>query len=311
MKKEEKLVNNNNDLQIELNFAPNQGILNINEKFEFDIKKNYKKCLSIIFIVFIFCFSIYIERKGYNVASFIKKIKNNLGIKEQIDKKCYELEPLHLFELRLNNTPIKLCENDIAEQSHICYLNTHNDFFYYKNGVSCMMKNIIIDPSKSSQTNITYKGPVDKKYLGNPIMDKGFFNMYCINQKDFQGYNGIYNSYFKSWNYDYHDKEKDLVELSPGKTIFFLSRNQDSPNIYHGTCELINALSMMVLLNLKPEDIQIIFLESMTIKQDPFYDLYKNIISRGGEPIYIRDLNKKYLISSAVHVPSIGILQLF
>jgi hypothetical protein len=60
---------------------------------------------------------------------------------------------------------------------------------------------------------------------------------------------------------------------------------------------------MMVLLNLKPEDIQIIFLESMTIKQVPFYDLYKNIISRGGEPIYIRDLNKKYLISSAVHVP--------
>ena len=210
---------------------------------------------------------------------------------------------MHLFELRLNNTPIKLCENDISEQSHICYLNTHNDFFYYKNGVSCMMKNIIIDPSKSSQTNITYKGPVDKKYLGNPIMDKGFFNMHCINQKDFQGYNGIYNSYFKSWNYDYHYEEKDLVELSPGKTIFFLSRNQDSPNIYHGTCELINALSMMELLNLKPEDIQIIFLESMTIKQDPFYDLYKNIISRGGEPIYIRDLNKKYLISSAVHVP--------
>ena len=132
MKKEEKLVNNNDDLQIELNFAPNQGILNINKKFEFDIKKNYKKCLSIIFIVFIFCFSIYIERKGYNIASFIKKIKNNLGIKEQIDKKCYELEPLHLFELRLNNTPIKLCENDIDEQSHICYLNTHNDFFIIK-----------------------------------------------------------------------------------------------------------------------------------------------------------------------------------
>ena len=303
MKKEEKLVNNK-DEQIELNFAPNQQNFNINEEIEFDnIKKNYKKCLSIIFIIFIICFSIYIETKGYNITSLIKKIKHNLGIKDQIDKKCYELEPMHLFELRLNNTPVKLCQNDIAEQSHICYLNTNNDFFYHKNGVSCIMKNIIMDPSKSSQTNITYKGPVDSKYGGFPILDKGFFNMHCVNKKEFKGYNGIYNTYFNSWNYDYHNEEKDILELSPGKTIFFLSRNQDSPNIYHGTCELINALSMMELLNLKPEDIQIIFLESMTIKQDPFYDLYKNIISRGGEPIYIRDLTQKYFIPSAVHVP--------
>ena len=60
---------------------------------------------------------------------------------------------------------------------------------------------------------------------------------------------------------------------------------------------------MMKLLNLKPEDIQIIFLESMTINDDPFFDIYKSIISRGGEPIYIRNLNKKFLVSSAVHVP--------
>ena len=50
MKKEEKLVNNK-DEQIELNFAPNQQNFNINEEIEFDIKKNYKKCLSIIFII--------------------------------------------------------------------------------------------------------------------------------------------------------------------------------------------------------------------------------------------------------------------
>ena len=59
----------------------------------------------------------------------------------------------------------------------------------------------------------------------------------------------------------------------------------------------------MKLLNLKPEDIQIIFLESMTINDVLFYDIYKNIISRGGEPIYIRNTNKKFFVSSAVHVP--------
>ena len=60
---------------------------------------------------------------------------------------------------------------------------------------------------------------------------------------------------------------------------------------------------MMYLFNLKPENIQVIFLESLTIKDDPFYDIYKNLISRGGKPIYINDLNHKYHISSAIHVP--------
>ena len=41
----------------------------------------------------------------------------------------------------------------------------------------------------------------------------------------------------------------------------------------------------------------------MALNDDPFYDLYKNLVSRGGEPIYIRNLKKKYHISSAIHVP--------
>ena len=90
----------------------------------------------------------------------------------------------------------------------------------------------------------------------------------------------LYKIYFNSWNYSY-TKVEEIEELAPGKTIFFLSRNQDSPNLFHGSSELINAISLMHLFNLKPEDIQIIFLESMTIKNDPFYDLYKNLVSRG------------------------------
>ena len=58
----------------------------------------------------------------------------------------------------------------------------------------------------------------------------------------------------------------------------------------------------MELFDLNPENIQIIFLESMTLNNDPFYDLYKNIVSRGGDPIYIRNLKKKYQISSAFHI---------
>ena len=99
------------------------------------------------------------------------------------------------------------------------------------------------------------------------------------------------------------DNSEELEELAPGKTIFFISRNQDSPNIFHGGSELINAISIMDLFDLNPENIQIIFLESITLNNDPFYDLYKNIISRGGEPIYIRNLKKKYHISSAFHIP--------
>ena len=46
-----------------------------------------------------------------------------------------------------------------------------------------------------------------------------------------------------------------------------------------------------------------IFLESIDLKIDPLYDIYKELISRGGESIYIKNLKKKYLISSAIQIP--------
>ena len=77
----------------------------------------------------------------------------------------------------------------------------------------------------------------------------------------------------------------------------------DSPNLFHGISDIINTISIIYLFNLKLENIQIIFLESMFLKNDPFYEIYKNIISRGGKPIYIRDLKQKYHINSAIHIP--------
>jgi hypothetical protein len=112
-----------------------------------------------------------------------------------------------------------------------------------------------------------------------------------------------YYRYLESWNYDYDNNHEEMEELAPGKTIFFMSRNQDSPNLFHGGSEFINAICTMYLLNLKPEDIKIIFLESITINNDPYDELYKKVLSRGGEPIHIKNLKKKYHIKSAVHVP--------
>jgi hypothetical protein len=167
------------------------------------------------------------------------------------------------------------------------------------------MENITLDPSKWRDNGYIYKGPVDSATRGCPLLKKGFFNMKCNKfANEIEGYDDIYKNYFQGWNYEYNNTE-DQEELAPGKIIFFISRNQDSPNLYHGGSEFINAISMMYLLDLDPEDIQVVFLESiaLNINDDPFYDLYKNLVSRGGLPIYIKDLKKKYHISSAIQIP--------
>jgi len=41
----------------------------------------------------------------------------------------------------------------------------------------------------------------------------------------------------------------------------------------------------------------------MFLKDDHLYEIYKNVISIWGKPIYIRGLNKKYHITSSIHVP--------
>ena len=68
--------------------------------------------------------------------------------------------------------------------------------------------------------------------------------MNCQNESLLSDFGKMYESYFNGW--DYHSEDKNTYEeLAPGKTIFFISRNQDSPNLYHGGSEFINALSLM------------------------------------------------------------------
>ena len=198
-------------------------------------------------------------------------------------KICVILDPIFMLGERLNTTPI-----------HI----QNNHGMATKNGVICTIKNIVIDPSKWMKQNYN-----DTKNNGAPLLSKGFYNTKCDNVHELNDYSNSYKQYFNGWDYDYKEKMEDVEELAPGKTIFLLSRNANSGNMYHGGCEIVNAVSLMYLLNLKPEDIKIIFLESIDIINDPFYDLYKNLISRGGEPVYVKDLNKKYHISNAILVP--------
>ena len=236
-----------------------------------------------------------------NIKFDLEKYKNDIKENKQEDSpRCDELDPINILSRRLESNPTTICEN--GKSMHICYKND-DSIFVVQNGVICKMENIILDPSKWQDRGFIYKGPVDPSSRGCPLLNKGFFNIKCENKAiKYSGYGYIYNSYFDGWNYDYKEKE-DEKELAPGKTIFFLSRNQDSPNLYHGGSEFVNALSMMYLLNLNPEDIQVVFLDSIALNDDPFYDLYKNLVSRGGEPIYIKNLTKKYHISSAYHVP--------
>ena len=277
-----KLIKGDNILK--LSNWPNNNTMNLEIKTENKPQEQINKQLDVV-------------KENKNKESDKSDKSDNI---QDDDLLCNELDPINIFSGRLKENPLTICKSGISK--HLCYKNS-NHIFVAKNGVICKMENIILDPSKWTDGGFIYKGPVDPSNRGCPILQKGFLNMKCDrNVTEIQEYAKMYKIYFESWNYEYNNNE-DEEELAPGKTIFFLSRNQDSPNLYHGGSEFVNAISLMYLLDIKPEDIQVVFLESIALNDDPFYDLYKNLISRGGEPIYIKNLKKKYHISSAVHIP--------
>ena len=277
-----KLIKRDNILK--LSNWPNNNTMNLEIKTENKPQEQINKQLDVV-------------KENKNKESDKSDKSDNI---QDDDLLCNELDPINIFSGRLKENPLTICKSGISK--HLCYKNS-NHIFVAKNGVICKMENIILDPSKWTDGGFIYKGPVDPSNRGCPILQKGFLNMKCDrNVTEIQEYAKMYKIYFESWNYEYNNNE-DEEELAPGKTIFFLSRNQDSPNLYHGGSEFVNAISLMYLLDIKPEDIQVVFLESIALNDDPFYDLYKNLISRGGEPIYIKNLKKKYHISSAVHIP--------
>ena len=323
---------NESNILIEKNQKANTHIILNNTQTNVKINKSniFKKqsrdkyiIFAIRIIIFIILYSLIIIKFKDNLKrkkrkNIIKKINRNSVYKiDEIYKniesyeikhnkmECNALDPINIFKKRLTSTSTILCSND--DSNHICFKDG-NDLFVARNGASCEFKNVIIDPSKWRADNNIYKGPMDPNNRGCPLLSEGFFNIQCKSGEkyNYSGYDFIYNNYFNGWNYEYknYEKEKEqLEELAPGKTVFLISRNQDSPNLYHGGSEFVNALAIMYLMNLNPKDIQIVFLESILIMDDPFYDLYKELIGRGGEPIHIKNLTKKYLVSKGVHIP--------
>ena len=323
---------NESNILIEKNQKANTHIILNNTQTNVKINKSniFKKqsrdkyiIFAIRIIIFIILYSLIIIKFKDNLKrkkrkNIIKKInRNNVYKIDEIYKniesyeikhnkmECNALDPINIFKKRLTSTSTILCSND--DSNHICFKDG-NDLFVARNGASCEFKNVIIDPSKWRADNNIYKGPMDPNNRGCPLLSEGFFNIQCKSGEkyNYSGYDFIYNNYFNGWNYEYinYEKEKEqLEELAPGKTVFFISRNQDSPNLYHGGSEFVNALAIMYLMKLNPKDIQIVFLESILIMDDPFYDLYKELIGRGGEPIHIKNLTKKYLVSKGVHIP--------
>jgi len=270
--------------------------------------KTIEKILLLILISFLFLLVKNIRsvrRIDNNYANEIKKFQklNDSSFNynnSKINSQCLKYDPINMLDKRLKSEPFIMCQNNYS--FHICYKESEN-LLNIKNGVVCKMENIIIDPSKSRDSGFTYNGPVDDEHNGYPILSNGFFNMKCKDNKTMENYADQYKTYFNSWDYDYKDNMEGEEELAPGKIVFFMSRDQDSPNLFHGTSDLVNAVSIMNIFNINPEDIQIVFLESIIIIDDPLYDLYEKIISRGGKPIYIRNLRKKYHISKAIHIP--------
>ena len=249
-----------------------------------------KDKIIITIITFFFCFFEYI---------YLKKIfKKNIS--------CEKLDPFTIEKKILNSKPIVLCKSESTE--HICFKKNFS-FFAYKNGVTCMMKNFFLNFSNWKEDGYIYNGPVNNKTNGEPLISNGFFKMRCNKKGNISNYNLLYNKYFNSWEYILNNQSKNEIykkqELSSGKVLFILNRNQDSPNLLIGGAGFINAFSLMYLLRIKPENIQVLFLESMKINNDPYYNLFKNIISRGGKPLYARNLDKDiiYHVSKAIHVP--------
>ena len=224
-------------------------VLVLTKKIHLDNPNKSKKSKKIIYIIFLvlMLFSVCIYHFDNNVP--IKFTHIDYEKYEEIlsgNPKCDLLDPINYFKQRIQEGKFEIC-ND-KNTKHICYKNVNpyiNRLSWVENFVFCKMENIILDPSKSNQSGLVFRGHVDPVNLGYPILSKGFLNTKCNHQNITFPYSKYLVHYFNSWNYDYNNENEKLEELSPGKTIFLMSRNQDSVNLYHGNCEVMNAISML------------------------------------------------------------------
>ena len=277
----------------------------------FNKDKQEKVTISCILLkILILNLSIFISIKYFSNNSDNNYKHTNSAFRAYLDAKnkseCEKYDPYFLFQSRFYEDPIYLCKNDDSE--HLCYINT-NILNVVKNGLTCKMKNFILNTSKWKSEDQNYINDNFNKSNESLFLDNGFFNMKCKKQEKKEVFSPKYHSYLNAWNYSLHPRKQEqydniIEELSSNKTILFVNRNKNTFNIFFSMCAVMNALLLIEHYNLNPDNIQVIFIESIEIKFDPLYDMYKNIISRGIEPIHISQLAKQiYHVTEAFYVP--------
>ena len=141
------------------------------------------------------------------------KIRQNNSL-DKNNNKCNIYDPIYVLAQRFERSPINICNNKISQ--HTCFQNlkydNYNKLFRFVYGIICLINNFILNPSKSSQTNLNYKGPIDNNSRGAPILSKGFFNMKCKNNNIHKNFSKLYTTYFNSWNYDNEENYNELEE---------------------------------------------------------------------------------------------------
>ena len=293
MSETKRLINNNKTKDYSYLSAFKESLNDYTYIYDIPIKKLYLYRIKLT-LLFIGLLRLIFEAIGYYESEWVNTIM------------CGEKDPIRMFDERIELGREILCKS--ANSTHFCYKNKLGNYQSDK-GVLCKMNNFTLDPSKwQSDNGCVFKGPIDYKVKGFPLVSKGLFNMMCGIEKQISDVNSIYDFYFKAWNYTVNDTKNLLnqpkyPELLPEKTIFFISRNLDSSNLFLGGIGFLNAFSIMKSFYLNPEDIQIVFMESINMTNDPFYFLYKELISRAADPVHISNLTKKYFISNAYHIP--------
>ena len=212
------------------------------DKKHLTLKKQTKKNklflnqkLIFIFILLLLTFLFKLGKKEKNkennnkiVINIDNKKSRYLKYEEEFKNKnsfCDEVDPIFLYKQRTDRGPIIICSGE--KSKHICYQNpynnSYNNVFVHKNGTICIMENIILDPSYSRQSGLTYAdGPVDKSNHGFPLLNKGFFKAECrVNNSISLHYNRIYNTYFNSWNYEYDIKKLKIWMNYPQEKQFY------------------------------------------------------------------------------------------
>ena len=129
-------------------FKENKSSINERKNKEFKVSK-LKLYTKIITFLLSFIFLFIDLNKNYKIY-ILKKLFTEKNIRPNNNKNCDNLDPIKLFNLRLENGPITICQYE--KSKHICYQNDngyYNNIFFEKNGVICKMENIVLDPSKS------------------------------------------------------------------------------------------------------------------------------------------------------------------